>query len=108
MSLNRFAKQRDANEPEIVAALQAVGATVVRLDKPVDLLVGYRGANYLIEVKLPAGSRGGTAHSAPTDGQVVFFATWRGKASLVRTPEDALHAIGARTRENRSGEAIGG
>ena len=44
MSLNRYATKRDLNERPIVDALRAVGATVVQLDKPVDLLVGFRRA----------------------------------------------------------------
>lgn len=49
MSLNRYAVQRDANEPEIVEALEAIGAKVIRLDA-FDLLVLYNGI-HMIEVK---------------------------------------------------------
>lgn len=96
MSLNRFAKQRDANEGEVVAALRAVvGAHVILLDQPVDLLVGYRGRNWLLEVKLPPGPRGGTSHSQPTDEQLGFFRTWPGQKQVVRSAGEALRAIGA-------------
>jgi hypothetical protein len=50
------AQKRDANEPEIVDAMQAMGATVDRLpggDGRPDLLVGFRGHTILIEVKVP-------------------------------------------------------
>ena len=47
--------RRDDNEYEIIQALEAIGCTVRRLDRPVDLLVGYRASNYLIEVKNPHG-----------------------------------------------------
>ena len=50
----RYDAKRDANEPEIVEALEAVGAKVLRLDD-VDLLVGYRDRLYLLEVKTPTG-----------------------------------------------------
>ena len=48
------AGKRDANEAEIVAALQRVGATVERITTGggvPDLLVGYWRKNYLMEVK---------------------------------------------------------
>lgn len=41
----------DANQPEIVKALRDRGALVVILGTPVDLLVGYREAWVLAEVK---------------------------------------------------------
>lgn len=34
MSLRKYGNQRDANEPEIIAALEKVGATVYPLDLP--------------------------------------------------------------------------
>jgi len=89
------ANTRDANEPEIVAALRAAGASVERVDTPCDLIVGYRGVTYLVEVKLPAGPRGGMSHSKLTDEQVKFAAQHKGRYVVVRTCEDALRAIGA-------------
>ena len=88
-------KARDGNELEIVQALQKLGASVIRLDGPVDLLVGYRRTNYLIEVKLPAGPKGGLKNRHPTDGQQRFFATWGGSYALVRSVGEAFAAIGA-------------
>ena len=90
--LSRWGNSRDANEPDIVAALRGVGASVIQLDQPVDLLVGYRGKNYLLEVKLPLGPKGGD-RSTLTDAQFGFLKTWRGHVKIVRTPEDALRAI---------------
>ena len=98
MSLNRFAKQRDANEAEITDALRSVGANVYQLDRPVDLLVGFRGKNYLLEVKLPLGPEGGKSHSKPNQSQVNFLRTWRGQRAVVRSPTEAIEAIGAKTR----------
>lgn len=106
MSLRRLAVQRDANEPAIVAALEAVGATVTRLnmrDVP-DLLVGFRRENYLLEVKRPAGKRGGTSDDGQrlSEGQEIWHCTWRGRTpAVVRTPEEALIAIGAINREEQ-------
>lgn len=47
----RSHNQRDANQPEIVAALRERGAYVVEIEHPVDLLVGYNGFWVLVEVK---------------------------------------------------------
>ena len=100
MSLNRHATQRDANEPEIVAALRAAGASVWPLDEPLDLLVGYRGRDYLLEVKLPLGPNGGESHSVPNDKQKRFMLTWRGqRPTVVRSIDDALAAVGCVERK---------
>jgi hypothetical protein len=94
VSLNRYAKSRDMNEAEIIDALRKAGASVFVLDRPVDLLVGFRGVNYLVEVKLPLGPQGGSSHSYLTPAQADFQAGWRGQLTVVRTAEEALHEIG--------------
>lgn len=83
MSMPRYGAQRDASEPAIVAVLERVGFSVYRLDKPVDLLCGYRGRNYLIEVK--TGTKGyGKRLNA---NQQSFADDWRG------SPVFTLHSI---------------
>lgn len=91
------AKRRDPNEAEIVAALRAVGASVTPLHEPVDLLVGFRGKNYLLEVKRPPGKYGGTSESGQklNKNQVKFFDEWRGQVRIVTSVADALLAIDA-------------
>jgi hypothetical protein len=87
VSLNRYAKKRDLYEGEIIDALRHVGCSVVQLDTPVDLLVGFRGQTYLLEVK--------TGRKKFTPGQEEFFGAWRGgDLVLVRSVSDALEAIG--------------
>ena len=86
MSLNRYAKRRDPNEPDIVRALRDVGATVKRLDD-IDLLVGWRGRNFLLEVKDRKG--------ALKPSQEEMVRTWRGQYEIVRSADEALRAIGA-------------
>jgi len=82
-------RKRDANEPGIIAILEYAGASVYPLDKPLDLLVGFRGETFLIEVKNPAG-----ANRIEPD-QKLFFEKWLGRAArIVRTEFDALEAIG--------------
>lgn len=82
----------DANQTKIVAALRKAGATVVFLSDVgggcPDLLVGYAGANWLLEVK--------TSDASPlTPAQQEFRATWRGNCHIVWDPEQALRVIGA-------------
>lgn len=85
------ARRVDANQREIVAALIAAGASVLSLHRvgvgAPDLLVGFRGVNYLLEAK--------TAHGALNELQREWHAEWRGQACVVRSVEDALMAIGA-------------
>ena len=99
----RRAAKRDANEASIIAHLRAVGASVLQIDDTdaPDLLVGFRGANYLMEVKMPAGKRGGTSANGQhlSEGQEVWHLKWRGaRVAVVRSPDEALAVIGAVTR----------
>lgn len=100
----RRANRVDANHRAIVKALEAVGATVQPLTAAgggcPDLLVGYRGCTYLLEVKSPPGPRGGKS----ADGQHLnamqrqWVARWTGgQVVVVRTPDEALKTIWAVT-----------
>jgi len=92
----RRAENRDTNEPEIIAALEAVHATVCRWDA-VDLIVGFRRENFLLEVKRPGMNqrKRGKRQQMTNDKQAEFRRTWAGQVEVVETPEDALEAIGA-------------
>jgi hypothetical protein len=90
MSINRKAAKRDKNEPDIIAALLAAGASVSQLSGKglPDLLVGY-GDNYLLEVKNPDGGK-------LQPDQVLFVKGWKGRpVAVVWSVDDALKAIGA-------------
>ena len=80
----------DRNQPEIVAALRAIGATVQPLHTVgrgvPDLLVGWRGANLLLEVKDGAGK-------GLTPDQVEWHCQWRGQVCIVRSVDDALAVL---------------
>ena len=54
MSLKRWDAKRDANEAQIVRALEKAGADVLRLDV-FDLLVLYRGKLFMLDAKVPTG-----------------------------------------------------
>jgi Holliday junction resolvase len=75
-------RRRDANEPAIVAALEAVGAQVTRISGKgaPDLLVRRAGRLWAFEVKGKTGIR--TAAQVATEWPVV------------RSVDDALKAIG--------------
>tara|TARA_R110000850_G_scaffold188906_1_gene314546 strand:+ start:246 stop:533 length:288 start_codon:yes stop_codon:yes gene_type:complete len=73
--------KRDANEKEIVTELQSQGFTVERMDVPADLLAGYGGHDYLIEVKMPKATL--------TGPQTIFYGEWRGSKTILRSIEAA-------------------
>lgn len=86
-------KKIDANQKAIVAALRDAGASVVSLAGigrgcP-DLLVGFRGQNYLLEVKNLDGKGDWL-----TDAEQEFFDGWRGQAIVARSIDDALALLG--------------
>ena len=95
--MSRFARQRDANEPEIVRAFVARGATVTKLNAPgcPDLLVGYRGVTLLVEVKRDERTTRGTR----TDerGLLVtqqrWWAVWMGRAPAICRSESDVRVI---------------
>lgn len=100
-----FARRRDANEQLIVDALRAAGASVHKLTEKgcPDLLVGYAGATWLLEVKIPLGPNGGYPQHYDglggrgdlTADQVAWWDAWRGAPPvIVRSVAEALAAIG--------------
>jgi hypothetical protein len=84
----RIAAKRDANELEIIDALERAGAQVTQLDSPVDLLVDYREEWHLLEVKV-------NERSKLTDRQQNFIEAHPWMVEVVWTPMMALKAIGA-------------
>jgi hypothetical protein len=84
----RHAKRVDANQDQIVTALRAAGANVWIISLPVDLLVGYKGHTFLVEIKR-------TAKSRFTPLQADFFESWGGGTlARVDSPDAALRMIG--------------
>ena len=81
----RRAAKADGNQHQIVKALKAIGAKVYYIKEPVDLLVGYRGKNSLLEVK--------DIHGRLTKAQEEFMQTWPGQAWIVQSVDQALEAI---------------
>ena len=81
----------DHNQARIVSTLRAVGASVQTLHTigrgcP-DLLVGYRGVTYLVEIKSEKGM--------VLDSQEAWMKRWKGGiVHVVRAPNEALRVIG--------------
>jgi hypothetical protein len=70
---------RDIFGPDCVFDLSAVGRGCP------DLMVGVRGVNLLMEIKMDKGKL--------TTDQVIFHREWAGQVVVVRTLQDALDAI---------------
>ncbi len=92
----RRAARIDANQPEIVQALRDVGASVsvtsmVGKGFP-DIVVGYRGQNYLIEIK--DGSKPPSQRKLTPDEQE-WHDLWRGTVHIANSTDEALKIIGA-------------
>lgn len=81
----------DANQTSIVNALRQVGASVQSIatigNGVPDLLVGFRGSNLLMEVKV--------GKSKLTTDETEWHQEWSGQVAIVRSADEALQAIGA-------------
>jgi Holliday junction resolvase len=83
-------KRVDANQKDIVSFFRKLGCSVQILSSVgkgcPDLLLGYRGKNYLIEVKngaLPPSSQKLTPHEAE------FHEGWKGHVSIINSIDAA-------------------
>ena len=91
----------DANQTEIVETLRKMGLSVCvcsALGNGVpDILVGYGGRNYLIEIK-----DGDKAPSkrALTEDESDWHNRWRGQATVCCTVQDVLRMVGIVIRFN--------
>lgn len=100
--MSRFARRVDKSQHAIVKALRAAGAFVEpRLSRVgggvSDLLVAYRGAWYVLELKTPGNEK---KHSAAEMRKQVAWllgvkVVGQIAVPVVRTPVEALEAIGA-------------
>ena len=84
----------DGNQKELTQQLRDFGCTVVVLSNVgsgcPDLLVGYRGRNYLMEVKDPSAS---AKDRRLRPSQQEFFDSWRGQRARVETIDEALNVL---------------
>ena len=82
-------KRTDINQMEIMDKLRQVGATVISLhtlgrDAP-DILAGFCGRNYLIEIKYENGKL--------TPGQKDWHSKWKGQVHTAWTWQDAFRIL---------------
>jgi hypothetical protein len=84
----RRAARVDQNQTQIISALRAAGAYVWIIGLPVDLLVGFKGHTFLVEIKTDSKKR-------LTALQADFFENWSGSTlARIDCPEAALRMIG--------------
>lgn len=81
----------DQNQKEIVEALRGVGCSVA-ITSAVgggfpDIVVGFRGQSFLLEIKTRTGKL--------NQLQVQWHQTWNGQVASVRTIDEALKVVGA-------------
>ena len=93
----RSVHRTDITQPSIVSALRDVGAEVWIIEKPVDLLVAFRGRFHLIEVKSSeADANNLRTSTAQRQREHMARAEQAGcRIHYAWTPEMALTAIGA-------------
>lgn len=96
MSLNRYAKRRDAAEPAIIEALGLAGWHVWQIDDPCDLLCwkpALGPGNFkTLEVKTGRGMKLTVSKDKRQTEQHNFISTTG--TPIVRTPVEALKALG--------------
>lgn len=95
--MSRHARRVDNNQSQIVTELQQIGASVIDLSGVgggvCDLLVGYRGVNYLMEIK---NLETGYGKRGLNKNQKDLADEWRGSPiHVVYTGDEALKIIGA-------------
>lgn len=93
----RTASRVDANQPAVVKALRAIGASILythQLKNCFDILVGYRGRTFLMEIKA-------SEKDQLTPGEAEFRDSWRGSPyHVVYTPDQAIRIINTPSKES--------
>lgn len=82
------ARRVDQNQARIVAGLRSKGISVIPLNGIADILAGWMGRNYLLELKNEAGRN----KLQPSQEQLRL--TWRGQYAVVKSLDEALAVIG--------------
>lgn len=92
--MSKRARRTDANQPEVVKALRAIGCSVLLLhevgDGCPDLAVGYRGHNWFIEVK--DGNKPPSKRKLTEDEQAWHEAR-RGQVATVKSADEAVALV---------------
>lgn len=95
----------DANQPDIVKALRAAGASVQSLADlgcgVPDLLIGWRGTNLLFEVK--DGTKRPSARRLTPDEER-WHGRWSGQVTVVESADAAVSALSTLSRFGASSQ----
>lgn len=87
-------KRVDENQRQIVGVLRSIGASVQVLSDVgkgfPDLVVGFRGVNYLVEVKNGKRPKSG---QKLTPKEQVFFDNWNGQVCIVTCSDEAINLL---------------
>lgn len=87
-------KRVDDNQTKIVKELRAAGMTVQHLHGVhggcPDIVVGYKGKNYMFEIKRDKAAK-------LTPDQVIWHHNWQGQVNIITTAEEAINAIKQKT-----------
>ena len=86
----------DANQPDIVKALRKIPGVQVLVDMD-DILIGYRGVNYWIEIKDPEkclNGDGSWRNGSVKDCQIELDRSWPGQYAIVTSLKQILEIIG--------------
>ena len=87
--MSQYRKRVDENQKVIVAMLRDMGASVIPLHWVgrgfPDLAVGWKGLNYLFEVK--------NTSKKLTPKEAEFFKAWKGQAHVIESFDDAWRIL---------------
>jgi len=92
-------KRVDDNQTDIVKTFRSIGFSVLILSDVgkgcPDILVGFRGVNYLVEIKDGAKS---PSKQRLTSHEDEFHQSWRGQVIIIRSINEVLKFVSTITR----------
>jgi hypothetical protein len=88
-------KRADANQPQLIRSIRKLPGVSVFLTHTVgkgfvDAVIGFRGVNYLVEIKDPGKSK---SRKKLTPDEETFHRNWTGQVAVVETLEDVLKLL---------------
>lgn len=90
----RWAARADDNQAEMVKELRGYGVSVQHLHRVgqgcPDILCGWRGTNWLFEIKDPAKS---PSKRKLTEDEAIWHMQWSGQCAVVTTSEQAMEIM---------------
>lgn len=90
----RIKARKDANHVQVVGQLRKAGVSVLDiavLKNCCDIVCGFRGKNYLFEIKDPEKTK---SQKKLTPGEEIFHKTWYGQVNVIETADEALKLMG--------------